>query len=151
MTNESQIEVLNDLVRINNDRVEGYRKAVENITDDKGLLAPLFTSLQQDSRQNNQELAAEISKLGGTPDSGTTTGGKIYRAWMDVKATFGGDDAQGVLESCEGGEDAAKRAYQTALESGDLGGDTAAIVARQQGDQRTAHDKIKALRDQYKN
>jgi uncharacterized protein (TIGR02284 family) len=150
MTNENQIEVLNDLVRINNDRIEGYRKAVENLNDDKGLLAPLFTSLQQDSRQNNQELSAEISKLGGTPDSGTTTSGKIYRAWMDVKATFGGDDAQGVLESCEGGEDAAKRAYQMALESGDLAGDTAAIVARQQGDQRAAHDKVKALRDQYK-
>ena len=150
MTNENQIEVLNDLVRINNDRIEGYRKAIENINDDKGLLAPLFTTLQQDSRKNNQELTDEISKLGGTPDTGTTTSGKIYRAWMDVKATFGGDDAQGVLASCEGGEDAAKRAYQTALESGDLSGDTAAVVAKQQGQQREAHDKIKLLRDQYK-
>ncbi|MBL7713601.1 MAG: PA2169 family four-helix-bundle protein [Chitinophagaceae bacterium] len=150
MTNESQIEVLNDLVRINNDRIEGYGKAIENMKEDNGLLNPLFSSLQQDSRKNNQDLNAEISKLGGTPDTGTTTGGKIYRAWMDVKATFGGDDAKAILESCEGGEDAAKRAYQTAMESGDLAGDTAALVARQQGDQRAAHDKIKALRDQYK-
>ncbi|MFA6151603.1 MAG: PA2169 family four-helix-bundle protein [Chitinophagaceae bacterium] len=150
MTNENQIEVLNDLVRINNDRVEGYRKALENLNDDKDLLAPLFLSLQQESRGNNQELIAEISKLGGTADEGTTTGGKIYRAWMDVKATFGGDDAAGVLSSCEGGEDAAKRAYQMALESGDLSPDLSALVARQQGVQREGHDKIKALRDQYK-
>ncbi len=150
MTNENQIEVLNDLVRINNDRVEGYRKALENLKDDKGLLAPLFLSLQQESRGNNQELIAEISKLGGTADEGTTTGGKIYRAWMDVKATFGGDDAAAVLSSCEGGEDAAKRAYQMALESGDLSPDLSALVARQQGVQREGHDHIKALRDQYK-
>lgn len=150
MTNENRIEVLNDLVRINNDRVEGYRKASENLKDDKGLLMPLFTALQQESRKNNQELTQEIAGLGGIPDNGTTAGGKIYRAWMDVKATFGGDDAAGVLSSCEGGEDAAKRAYQTALESGNLSADTSAMVARQQGTQREAHDKIKALRDQYK-
>lgn len=150
MTNESQIEVLNDLVLINNDRIEGYGKAADNLQDDKGLLNPLFAKLQEDSRRYKQELTAEIGKLGGTPETGTTASGKIYRAWMYVKATFGGDDAQGVLASCEGGEDAAKRAYQSAMESGDLAGDTAALVARQQGDQRAAHDKIKALRDQYK-
>lgn len=150
MQNENQIETLNDLVRINNDRIEGYSKALENLNDNKGLLAPLFTSLQQDSRKNTQELTAEITKLGGQADTGTTTSGKIYRAWMDVKAAFGGDDALGVLNSCEGGEDAAKAAYKSAIESGDLSGDTATLIAKQQSAQLQGHDKIKALRDQYK-
>ena len=31
--NESTIEVLNDLIQINNDRIEGYDNAIENLKD----------------------------------------------------------------------------------------------------------------------
>ena len=150
MANENQIETLNDLVLINNDRIEGYRKASENLEDKHTELTSLFNSLKEESFKNNQELKSEIFNLRGTPDTGTTVSGKLYRAWMDVKATFGGNDAASVLSSCEGGEDAAKAAYKSALESGDLAGDTASLVMRQQQVQLQGHDKIKALRDQYK-
>ena len=32
-TNENLVEVLNDLVQINNDRIEGYEKAAEETKD----------------------------------------------------------------------------------------------------------------------
>lgn len=150
MQNENQIETLNDLVLINNDRVEGYRKALENLKEAKPELTTLFNALKEESFKNNQELKTEIFNLRGTPETGTTVSGKIYRAWMDVKATFGGDDALSVLNSCEGGEDAAKVAYKSAIESGDLSADTAALVAKQQSAQLQGHNQIKALRDQYK-
>jgi len=38
---------------------------------------------------------------------------------MDVKNTFTGDDRHSVLESCEGGEDAALKAYKDALDADD--------------------------------
>ena len=150
MANENQIETLNDLVLINNDRVEGYRKAIENLKDNNAELTTLFSSLKEESFKNNQELKSEIFNLRGTPETGTTVSGKIYRAWMDVKASFGGDDALGVLNSCEGGEDAAKAAYRSAVESGNLEHDSAELVRRQQLVQLQGHDKIKALRDRYK-
>lgn len=147
MQNESQIEILNDLVLINNDRIEGYKKAAGNLKEHNSELLSVFGSLERESRHNVEELNQHIVGMGGTPDTGTTTGGKIYRAWMDVKATFGGDDAKGVLQSCEGGEDAAKRAYDSAMKSGELTDICVPMVARQQEAQLQSHDKIKALRD----
>lgn len=151
MENEDQIMVLNDLVKINNDRIEGYRKASKNFKDDNIELLSLFNRFAMESQDNKEELIEQIRRLGGTSDEGTTISGKIYRAWMDVKATFGGDDAKGILESCEGGEDAAKKAYQSALESGYLDTQSHVIVTHQQQEQLQSHDKIKALREQFKN
>ncbi len=147
MQNEPQIEILNDLILINNDRIEGYKKAAENLKDNNSELLSVFGSLERESRHNVEELTQHIIGMGGEPDTGTTTGGKIYRAWMDVKATFGGDDAKGVLESCEGGEDAAKRAYDSAMKSGELTDVCVPLVSRQQEAQLRSHDKIKSLRD----
>jgi len=149
MNNQKELGLLNDLVRINNDRIEGYQKASENLKGDNNNLRDLFGSLQTESEQNNQQLTGEIKHLGGSPDTGTTTGGKVYRTWMDVKATFGGNDPKSILESCERGEDAAKKAYQTVLESGDLSDNITAVIANQQERQLQAHDRIKALRDQW--
>lgn len=148
MQHENQIEVLNDLIKINNDRIEGYRKAAEQLKEDRSNLIPVFDKLQAESLANKTDLNNEVLRLGGSPDDGTTAGGKLYRAWMDVKATFGGDNPASVLVSCEGGEDAAKRAYKSALESNDLG-DSISIVSNQQSAQLQSHDQIKMLRDQY--
>lgn len=149
MQQENQIEVLNDLIRINNDRIEGYRKAAELLKEDRSGLIPVFDKLQSESQTNTIDLKDEVLRLGGSPEEGTTTGGKIYRAWMDVKATFGGDNPESVLMSCEGGEDAAKRAYNSAVDSGDLG-DSLSVVTNQRDAQLLSHDQIKMLRDQYK-
>ena len=47
---EKQAEVLNDLVKINNDRVEGYKKAIENLEivcedSDFGMIAKALFNL----------------------------------------------------------------------------------------------------------
>ncbi|MBN9294355.1 MAG: PA2169 family four-helix-bundle protein [Flavobacteriia bacterium] len=148
--NENQVTVLNDLVKINNDRIEGYHKASENFKDTNTELLSVFNGFAMDSQNNKEELIEEIRRLGGTSEDGTTMSGKIYRAWMDVKATFGGNDAEGILKSCEGGEDAAKNAYKGALESNHLDPQAYSVVVNQQQKQLQAHDKIKALRDQLK-
>ncbi len=149
MDNKNQIMVLNDLIKINNDRIEGYRKASDNFKDNNTELLSLFNKYAADSQENKVELTYQIRRLNGTPDEGTTVSGKIYRAWMDVKGTLGGDDAKSILESCEGGEDAAKKAYQTALESGYLDMQSQAKVLDQQQNQLLSHNKIKSLRDQF--
>lgn len=150
MAIENQIEVLNDLIRINNDRVAGYAKASEQLTEDRTLLVPIFERMQTESMANIQELRNEVLRLGGQPDEGTTAGGKLYRSWMDLKATFGGDTASSVLNSCEGGEDAAKASYTNAIESGNLM-DSAPLVQQQRNAQQLSHNQIKTLRDQYAN
>jgi len=138
-------ETLNDLIRINNDRVTGYSKAATQ-TDDQQLQS-LFSQLSQQSRQFAAELRSLVSDNDNNVVDETTTAGKIYRTWMDVKATFGGDDRKGILASCEFGEDAAQKAYKEALEDDDLTPDVRATIEEQKATLRQAHDKIRMMRD----
>ncbi len=149
-TNES-VEILNDLIKINNDRIRGYEKALQDLKQVQNPilqenLHQLFINFIDQSRQNRNELGNEVQSLGGTMADDTTTSGKIYRSWRSLKAVFTGHDAKSILESCESGEDAAQKAYQQAL-SDDLPAYQADLVQSQKNSLRTAHDKVKSLRD----
>lgn len=81
--NAKTIELLNTLVQINNDRIQGYLTAAKetNETD----LKDVFGQLAHTSQKCKQSLAQEINNLHGASTESTTTSGKLYRAWMDVK------------------------------------------------------------------
>jgi uncharacterized protein (TIGR02284 family) len=146
--NEKLTEVLNDLIKINNDRTVGYERASEDARDIDTDLRTVFDRLGEESKHNAAELTAEVVKLGGTPATGTTASGKIYRAWMDVKATFTGKDRYALLSSCEFGEDATQQAYVNALSSdADMTEDIRLLIRLQQTSLKTSHDLIKRLRD----
>lgn len=146
-TNDNLIEVLNDLIRINNDRVVGYEKAADEARDIDVDLRAVFKRMSEESRQYAAELTQEVVKNGGEPATGTTNSGKIYRVWMDVKATFTGASRQAILENCEFGEDAAQKAYESALKSDDLTSDVRQLIANQKSSLKTSHDVIKKYRD----
>ncbi len=147
MNLEKQAETLNDLILINNDRVEGYQKAIDELKAEDTDLRGVFQDRIDQSRQFHDELLPEVVKSGEEIAEGTKASGKIYRAWMDVKAFFSGGDRKTILDNCENGEDAALRAYEEALESEYLTPAQRAIIIRQQADIKVSHDKIKAMRD----
>lgn len=148
-TLDKTTEILNDLLRINNDRIEGYEKAA-NETDEL-YLKTLFRNMADESRKNAVELTREINKLGGEPTDNTTTSGKIYRAWMDLKATFTGKNKEAILNSCEFGEDAAQHAYETALaKDEDTSFEIRQLIREQQSRLKESHDIIKNYRDTSK-
>ena len=150
-TNEKLTEVLNGLIEINNDRVNGYEKAVEETRDLDMDLKAIFHSMANDSRKYVAELSNVVSGLGGTPADGTTNSGKVYRVWMDIKSTFTGHDRQSVLELCEFGEDAAQRAYKAAIASdAEMDAEIRQLIAEQQSKLKTSHDMIKKYRDMHK-
>ena len=104
-----------------------------------------------ESRNCVSELSRHTMERGEEPASGTTLSGKIYRTWMDVKATFSGKDRKALLAACEFGEDAAQKAYNTALDDQeDLSAEVVDLLREQQQRLRQSHDKIKALRDSAK-
>ena len=146
---EHTSEVLNDLLKINNDRIQGYRKANKETEDED--LKSLFEEMEEESEEFVNSLIKEISDLGGKPEAGeTTNSGKIYRTWMDVKATFNGKDRRGILNACEFGEDAAQAAYKTALKDDELPLGIRALIKGQQIELKLSHDTIKQLRDSTK-
>jgi uncharacterized protein (TIGR02284 family) len=148
-TNDSQtISLLNDLIRINNDRIEGYERAV-NDTDDTQLKS-LFHTMAQESRKFKNELLTEVIKLGGTPEENTTVSGKIFRAWMDFKAAMAGKNRKSIIASCETGEDAALDVYNDVMESGKLPQQFSTLVKQQLSALHKSHDRIKLMRDTVK-
>ena len=144
------IEILNDLIQINNDRIDGYEKALEELKQEDNDLRALFSSMISESHEIRLALGTEVNALGGDMETSTTTSGKIYRAWMDFKAIFTGHDRHTVLANCERGEDAAQKAYETALEDEELPAYLREMILEQQQTLRQSHDKIKALRDASK-
>ena len=145
---EKVANILNDLIRINHDRVVGYEKAIEELKDDDADLRTLFQRYIIESRQYAQELTQEVNRLGGDPAEGTTNSGKIYRVWMDLKAAIAGKDRKTILDNCEFGEDAAQKAYDLALNSDvDLEPSLRDLIVRQKATLKVGHDEVKRLRD----
>lgn len=140
-------EILNDLIQINNDRVEGYQKAIEELKSEDSDLKPLFVKMIGESHRFKMALATEVQALGQDAESGTTNSGKIYRAWMDLKAMFTGHERKTVLDNCEFGEDAAQKAYKMALEQEGLSADLRSLITEQKAALRVSHDEIKVIRD----
>ncbi len=147
-TTELKTDVLNDLIQINNDRINGYEKAVKELSPEDADLKGLFIAMIDESRQCKMELATEVAADGADIETGTTGSGKIYRAWMDVKALFTGHDRKSILENCHFGEDAAQKAYSSALEEEGLPAYLREIIASQQLLLKASHDRIKALRNE---
>jgi uncharacterized protein (TIGR02284 family) len=142
--------VLNELIEINNDRVEGFQKVIADIKDENIDLKGIFSEYSTQSRKFSQELSALVATLGEEIETGNSVSGTLHRAWIDVKSLFGGSDRVSILNEAERGEDAIKAAYKTALESGELSGDVLSKVGEQAVEIKAAHDTIKALRDASK-
>ncbi|WP_316831668.1 PA2169 family four-helix-bundle protein [Pedobacter aquatilis] len=144
---EKTVSVLNDLIQINNDRADGFDKAAKDLKEENIDLKATFEKLSADSRTNVTELAGLVGKKGDNPDTGNTILGSLHRAWIDIKASFGGDDRHSILAECERGEDAIKKAYRDALSDQDLGTEVRDVLLSQQSGINASHDLIKGLRD----
>jgi len=147
---EGLLEVLNDLVRINNDRIAGYERAISESKDLDVDLKTIFQGMIRESEQYRGELVSEIQTSGGDVATDTTLSGKVYRAWMDLKATFTGGSRQAILENCEFGEDAWRRAYEAALASdAEMSPQIRQLITAQYNSEKTSHDLIKKYRDAH--
>ena len=145
---EHQISALNDLIRVNNDRISGYKKQTE-ATEDTDLL-DIFATLIAQSQENIIKLNDYIHVLGGKPTDGTTLSGKFYHAWMDVKSKFSKADRLAMLDFSENSEDVAKSAYRKALDDKELIWEdkkVTELLNLQLEDFKRSHQQIKELRD----
>jgi uncharacterized protein (TIGR02284 family) len=148
--NQELIQVLNDLIRINHDRTEGYHKAVEELKPTDIDLKTMFTNMANTSVQYANALAAEVRNLGGSPATDSTQSGKLYRVWMDIKSGISARDRKSVLALCEFGEDAALKAYKLALESdAEIPADVRQLIVEQKSSLQSSHDVVKRYRDMH--
>jgi uncharacterized protein (TIGR02284 family) len=137
-------EVLHSLIEVLHDGHKGMVEIGEHLKDEAAKLFFLRES------QVRAEFAAELEnelhhqgehdvKVGGT------AAGAVHRVWGDLKAHLGGGDHT-LLETAEQGEDAAKKAYEKALEQ-KLPGDIRDTLLTQQKHILLAHNTVRTLRD----
>src|SRR4030095_5748687 len=147
MKKNKSIDVLNSLIEINNDRIQGYETAMDESKEQD--LKSMFADFIKTSQECKQELISEVNNLGEKPEEGTRVDCKIYRMWMDFKAAVTGKDRKSILKSCEYGEDVAVNTYENVLEdkTSELTGGQITMVTKQYAMIKANHDKVRAMRD----
>lgn len=139
---EELTTTLSELLKVNNDRIGIYRKAVREINDHD--LKVVFQRAIEESRKIEAVLALEIFKRNSLPDvDATTTAGKIYRLWLDIKDFFTGSDCNSIIEACEFSEYAVQKAYKQALQHEDISMELSQILNDQTMALRNSHKGLK--------
>jgi uncharacterized protein (TIGR02284 family) len=144
MAERDVISTLNTLIETCRDGEEGFRKAAENVKD--GSIKSIFNEIGRERAQLADELAQEVQRLGGTPESGGSVSGAMHRGWMNVKETLAGRDDTSIVAEAERGEDVAVETYKKALEQ-PLPPPVESIVRRQFSHVQEAHDRVRALEE----
>jgi uncharacterized protein (TIGR02284 family) len=144
-TNRDDIATLNTLTTTLIDSVNGFEDAAANI-EGSSRLQQLFRERASERRQVAEELRGEIARLGGNPDDDGSFLGKTHQRFLDLKAAVTGRDEQAIINEVERGEDYLKEKFETALESGNLSGESRSIVERAYQSVRSGHDQVSQLK-----
>lgn len=138
---------LNDLIETSKDGEQGFLKAARDTKSPE--LSALFTQCAQRCVDGARELQALVREMGGEPEKSGSAAAALHRGWISVKEAVSSRDDKAILEEVERGEDYAKKEYRDALEQ-DLPANVKAVVERQYRGVLANHDKVRALRDNYR-
>lgn len=143
--NDEAVSVMNDLIETCRDGEKGFTTAAERAV--RPDLKNLFSTLATQRATFKHELEVQVERIGGKPADMGHVAAVAHRGWIAVKSALSTDDDMSILEECERGEDFAKKAYTDALGKS-LPSDLRPLVARQADDVRSAHDRVRDLRNQ---
>lgn len=148
-TTEKTIDIINDLIKINNERVAGLETASASLENDDLGLRKIFDKLAGESRVNVAELSCKTQQYNGKPEGGANIYRTLHRAWLDVKSSFTGNDLETILNKCDRAEDAIEEAYNSALKNlKDLPYGVVELIIRQHQGISKGHDLIRSFRHQ---
>jgi uncharacterized protein (TIGR02284 family) len=140
------ISTINDLIETLKDGQEGFRQAAEAVEDPE--LKSLFHEYSLQRSRFAGELQSEALRLGETkPEDSSSAAGAMHRTWINLKSAIAKRDNHAILAECERGEDSAVKEYEEAMEDEDLTAPVREIISRQYTEVKSAHDRVKQLRD----
>ncbi len=140
------VSKVNDVISICKDAQEGFSGAANAVGDP--TLKALFNEYSRQRERFAAQLEAGVRRLNGDPAEPSGVAGKAHSAWMAIKGMLTGHSSHQILEETERGEDMSVKRYQDAL-SGDVPAELRTILEQQYQEVRTAHDRIRGLRDSY--
>ena len=146
--NEATVKKLQKLIRANIDSYDGFRESAEELSDKK--LATLFREIANERSALATELQNYVEWNGEeAEDDGSATAG-VHRAWINVRSKLNGGDPYVILIEAERGEDHIKNAYEDVLKD-TAGSAMNDVLLAQYSVVKAGHDKVRDLRDAYKN
>ena len=147
LSNEAVEETLRSVIQSLIDGQEGFQKIGEHLKDETLRRYFAGESLKRAEFRGDLEEILHLEGVHDVKEKGTV-GGAIHRTWGDIKAHLGGED-HSLLETAEAGEDAAKKAYEEALENR-LPLPIKQLLDSQYVHILASHDYVKAARDSRK-
>lgn len=145
---EETIEKLQTLIRYNIDAYDGFQKGAESI--DNPNLASLFRDLAKERAAMARELQEYVEWNDEEAEDDGSIQAAVHRVWMTIRTKLNDGEPYHILAEAERGEDYIKEAYEDTLKEipGSALND---VLQRQYARVKAAHDRIRDLRDSYKN
>lgn len=141
MENSQEISVLNDLLQITNDRINGFGKVEGKVWESYSDLKSEYEKMISQSKIMKNEIINLITERGGNPDDTSSVAGNLHRTWIDVKNTLSiASNERETLDNVIFGEKHALEAYESALNSGELSKESSEVIA----------DQLTSLRSSYR-
>jgi uncharacterized protein (TIGR02284 family) len=149
MTRQKEaISTINNLIETLKDGEKGFKEASEAVRDPQ--LKSLFQQYSQQRHRFATELQSQAQSLGEfRPEKSSSIAGAMHRAWINLKSAVTSGDDKAILSECERGEDSAVHEFEEAMHDG-LSGQAREVVSRQFNEIKSAHDRVKQLRDTAK-
>ncbi len=142
------VSTINSLIETLKDGQEGFKQAAEAVKDSE--LKSLFREYSQQRARFAGELQGQAQQLGESePEDSSSAAGAMHRAWINLKSVVTSGDDHAILVECERGEDSAIKEYKEAMEKG-LSSPIRETISRQYNEVKSAHDRIRNLRDARK-
>lgn len=144
MSNETQIAVLNNLIKTTLDSVKGFQDAAKEAN--AGRFAPLFTQMAAEREQVAHDLQEAVRRLGGTAEDSSSMLGAAHRTVLNLKQMLYSFEEKAIIEEVERGEDYIKSKFELALADGNVPVETRGIIERSFASVRKGHDSVSALK-----
>lgn len=143
-SNSDQISTLNTLIATTIDSVTGYENSAKDI--DNQRFAELFRQRADERQKVVEQLRSEVRRLGGDPEESGSFLGKTHQRFEDLKSAITGKDEKSIINEVERGEDYLKEKFETALNDGNLSGETRSVVEQAYQSVRQGHDQMSQLK-----
>jgi uncharacterized protein (TIGR02284 family) len=141
---QDEISTLNSLIATTIDSINGYEESARHIENSR--FAEIFRQRANERQQVVEDLRAEVRRLGGDPEDGGSFLGKVHQRFEDLKVAVTGNDEKAIINEVERGEDYLKEKFETALDTGNLSGESRAAVERCYQSVRAGHDQMSQLK-----
>jgi len=138
------ISTLNTLIATTIDSINGYEDSAQNIDNER--FREIFRQRANERQEVVQKLREEVRRLGGNPEDDGSFLGKAHQRFEDLKAAITGRDEQAIINEVERGEDYLKEKWQTALQSGNLHGESHELLQRLYQSVKSGHDQMSQLK-----